>query len=226
MQLFVKSCVLYLWKEHTSLIWSSSSPFCQKFVHVLIYPLGWVGQLPNWPSIKNAHVFRVSRTVAHSSHLISLSCAKPAPSRLSSLLSALPSLCCYKPLLACKSFFSFVIRWKSSSSSSSFFVFFNRHSSVFFYYYFIYLIWSEKYILKVNFWLTKHQATSICYQKPPGTNTDLNFFFFTYKKKIQILHALFLLKIYLFSCWVLKKICGYMLCNFFKIGRASCRERV
>ena len=79
---------------------------------------------------------------------------------------------------------------------------------LYFFFYFIFLIWSKKYILKVEFWSTKHQAILICYQKPQSTNTDLIFFFF------QILHALFLLKIYLFSCWVLKKICGYMLCNF------------
>ena len=51
--------------------------------------------------------------------------------------------------------------------------------------------------MKVEFWSTKHQATSICYQKPPGTNTDLNFFFFflpSWKKNFQILHALVLAK--------------------------------
>ena len=158
-----------------------------------------------------------SHAQPHSSHLISLLCAKPAPSRLSSLLSAPPSSCCYKPLLAHKSLFSFVIRWKSSSFSSSFFVFFNGHSSVIFFLKFYLSNLIKKYILKVEFWSTKHQATLICYQKPLGTNIDLNFFFLTYHFFFffQILHALFLLKIYLFSCRVLKKICGYMLCNFF-----------
>ena len=144
--------------------------------------VGW--QLPNFPS--NAHVFRYAQCL-HSSHLISLLCAKPAPSRLSSLFSALPSPCCYKPLLVRKSLFSFVIRWKSSFSCSSFFVFFNGSSSVicFFIFFlkFICLIWFEKYVLKVEFWSTKHQATLIYYQKSPGTNTDLFFFFFYLKKK-------------------------------------------
>ena len=107
--------------------------------------------------------------------LISSLCSAQDPSFLS-------SLCCYKPLLARKSLFSFVIRWKSSSSSSSFFVFFNGPSFVIFFNY-ICLIWSEKYILKVEFWSTKHQATLICYQKPLGTNIDLNFFFFLPIKK-------------------------------------------
>ena len=187
MQLFGKSCVLYLWREHASLIWSSSGPFCQKFVHVLIYPLGWVGQLPNWPSIKDAHVFRVSRTVAHSSHLISLSCAKPAPSRLSSLLSALPSPCYYKPLLACKSFFSFVIRWKSSSSSSSFFVFFNRHSSVFFLllFYLSNLIWEIHFKGKVLINKTPSNIDLL----PKTTRyqhwSEFFFFFLPIKKKFR-----------------------------------------
>ena len=88
-------------------------------------------------------------------------------------LSFLSSPCCYKPLLARKSLFSFVIRWKSSSSSSSFFVFFNGPSSVIFFFNYICLIWFEKYILKVEFWSTKHQTTLICYQKPLGTNIDL-----------------------------------------------------
>ena len=82
-------------------------------------------------------------------------------------------------------------------------------------FFFLCQIWSEKYILKVEIWSTKHQATLICYQKPPSTNTDLNFFilfylfnffFFYWVWEIffQILHALFLLMIYLFSCRVLK----------------------
>ena len=125
-------------------------------------------------------MFSESHAQPHSSHLISLLCAKPAPSRLSSLLSALPSSCCYKPLLAHKSLFSFVIRWKSSSFSSSFFVFFNGHSSVIFFFKFYLSNLIKKYILKVEFWSTKHQATLICYQKPLGTNIDLNFFFLTY----------------------------------------------
>ena len=159
----------------------------QKFLGVLGYPLGVSWQLPNCPS--NAHVFR-DRTMP-SFHFRSSLCSAQASSFLSSPF-------CYKPLLARKSLFSFVIRWKSSSSSS-FFVFFNGPFSViYFYFYFIFLIWSEKYILKVEFWSTKHQATLIYY-----------------KKKIQILHALFLLKIYLFSYRVLKKLCGYMLRNFF-----------
>ena len=122
-----------------------------------------------------------------------------------------------------KSLFSFVIRWKSSSSSSSFFVFVNEPSFVIFIlFYFICLIWSEKYILKVEFWSTKHQATPICSQKPPGTNIDLKIYIYIYFTKLfffffsfQILHALFLVQIYLFSCRVLKKLCGYMLRNFF-----------
>ena len=71
--------------------------------------------------------------------------------------------------------------------------------------------------MNVEFWSTKHQATLICYQKPPGSNTDLNFFFFfTYqKKKFQILYALFLLMIYLFSCRVLKKFMGTCFVIFF-----------
>ena len=111
---------------------SSSDPFCQKSVHVLIYSLGWVRQLPNYPSINHAHVFRVSCTVPHSSHLISLLCPKPVPSRLSFLLSALPSSCCYKPLHG-KSLSFLLSSIESSSSSFSFFVFFNGHSSVFFF---------------------------------------------------------------------------------------------
>ena len=149
-----------------------------------------------------------SHAQPHSSHLISLLCAKPSPSRLSSLLSAPPSSCCYKPLLAHKSLFSFVIRWKSSSSSSSFFVFFNDHSFVIFFF---------KFYLSNLIWEIHFEGRVLINKTP--SNTDLlpkttkyqhwfDFFFF------QILHALFLLKIYLFSCWVLKKICGYMLCNF------------
>ena len=72
----------------------------QKSLGVLGYPLGVSWQLPNCPS--NAHVFRDAQCL-HSSHLISLLCAKPAPSFLS-------SSCCYKPLLAHKSPFSFVTR--------------------------------------------------------------------------------------------------------------------
>ena len=102
----------------------------QKFLGDLGYPLGVSWQLPNCPS--NAHVFR-DHTVPHSSHLISLLYAKLAPSCLSSLLSALLSSCCYKPLLVRKSLFSFVICWKSSSSSS-FFVFFNGPFSVIYFY--------------------------------------------------------------------------------------------
>ena len=50
-QLFPKSCILYLQGERASQIWISSGPFCQKSMGVLIYTLGWVGQLPNCPSI-------------------------------------------------------------------------------------------------------------------------------------------------------------------------------
>ena len=42
---------------------------------------------------------------------------------------------------------------------------------------FIYVyIWFEKNILKVEFLINKHQATLICYQKPPGTNRDSEIF--------------------------------------------------
>ena len=72
-----------------------------------------------------------------------------------------------------------------------------------------------------------HIEGRVLINKTPS-NTDLlpkttkyqhwsEYFFFLpiKKKKFQILHALFLLKIYLFSCRVLKKFCGYMLCNLF-----------
>ena len=118
----------------------------QKSLGVLGYPLGVSWQLPNCPS--NAHVFR--DRIVPSFHFGSSFCSTQAPSFLS-------SPCYYKPLLECKSLFSFVIRWKSSSSSSSFFVFVNEPSFVIFIlFYFICLIWSEKYILKVEFWSTKH----------------------------------------------------------------------
>ena len=94
----------------------------QKFLGDLGYPLGVSWQLPNCPS--NAHVFR-DRTVP-SFHFGSSLCSAQASSFLS-------STCCYKPLLARKSLFSFVICWKSSSSSS-FFVFFNGPFSVIYFY--------------------------------------------------------------------------------------------
>ena len=56
-QLFGKSCILYLWRECARWIWSSLGPFYQKPVRVFIYPLGWAGQLPNYPSINHPHVF-------------------------------------------------------------------------------------------------------------------------------------------------------------------------
>ena len=58
---------------------------------------------------------------------------------LSSLLSALPSPCCYKPLRG-KSLSFLLSSVESSSSSSSFFVLFNARSSVFFFLNFICLI--------------------------------------------------------------------------------------
>ena len=143
--------------------------------------------------------------------LISSLCSAQAPSFLS-------SPCCYKPLLTRKSLFSFVIRWKSSSSSSSFFVFFIGHSSVFLLllFYLSNLIWEIHFKGKVLINKTPNNIDLL----PKTTRyqhwSDFFFFFLPIKKKkFQILHALFLLKIYLFSCRVLKKICGYMLCKFF-----------
>ena len=125
----------------------------------------------------------------------------------------LSSPCCYKVIslpFKRKSLFSFVIRWKSSS----FFVFFNGPSSVFFFF-LSNLIWEIHFEGRVLINKTPSNIDLL----PKTTRYQhlsefLFLFFYLKKKKNQILHALFLLKIYLFSCWVLKKICGYMLCNF------------
>ena len=61
-----------------------------------------------------------------------------AHSCLSSLLSALPSPCCYKPLRG-KSLSFLLSSVESSSSSSSFFVFFNAHSFLFLFFFKFYL---------------------------------------------------------------------------------------
>ena len=188
MQLFGKSCVLYLWRERVRNERSSSGPFCQKSVRVVISLLDDLGQLPNYPSINHAYVLSTHTCSSFLSSHCSALCPE-AHSCLSSLLLALPSLCCYKPLHG-KSLSFLLSSVESSSSSSSFFVFFNAHSFLFLFFFKFYLsnlIWEIH--LKVEFWSIKHQATLICYQKPPGTNTDLNylFIFFTY----QIFYFLF-----------------------------------
>ena len=97
MQLFGKSSVLYLWRERAILERSSSGPFCQKPLRVVIYPLGWVGQLPNYPSINHAHVFSsyacssflsshlsaFALKLTHASHLFSQLCPLRAATSLS-----------------------------------------------------------------------------------------------------------------------------------------------
>ena len=143
-------------------------------MRVVIYPLDDLGQLPNYPSINHAHVlsshacslflsFHLSALpfalkLTHASHLFSQLCPLRAATSLSMVKVSLffcHPLNLLPLLLQCAFLCIFFIN-------------------------FICLIWSEKYILKVEFWSTKHQATLICYQKPLGTNIDLNFFFLTY----------------------------------------------
>ena len=194
-----------MWRKRASPFWSTWGPFLPKVCGRFDISVGVSWAITKLPFNKGSSE---SHTVPHSSHLISLLYAKPAPSCLSSLLSALPSPCCYKPLLVRKSLFSFVIRWKSSSSSSSFFVFFNDHSFVIFFlkFYLSNLIWEIHFEGRVL--INKTPSNTDLLPKTTKYQHWFDFFFF------QILHALFLLKIYLFSCRVLKKICGYMLCNF------------
>ena len=158
MQHFGKSCILYLWRERTRNERSSSSPFCQKSVCVVIYSLDNLGQLPFNKSCSCPQFSRLFLIP-----LISSLCSTLWPeahSRLSSLLSALPSPCCYKPL--CGKSLSFLLSSvESSSSSSSFFIFFNAHSSVFFLkFYLSNLIWEI------------HFKGSVLINKTPS-NTDL-----------------------------------------------------
>ena len=143
--------------------------------------------LGNYPSINHAHVlsshacfsFLSSHLSAlpfglkltHASHLFSQLCPLRAATSLSVVKVSLffCHLLNLLPLLLLSSSFSTRI-------------------PLYFFKNFICLIWFEKYILKVVFWSTKHQVTLICYQKPLGTNTNLNFFiyfilFFTYQKK-------------------------------------------
>ena len=194
-----------MWRKRASPFWSTWGPFLPKVCGRFDISVGVSWAITKLPFNKGSSE---SHTVPHSSHLISLLYAKPAPSCLSSLLSALLSSCCYKPLLVRKSLFSFVIRWKSSSSSSSFFVFFNDHSFVIFFlkFYLSNLIWEIHFEGRVL--INKTPSNTDLLPKTTKYQHWFDFFFF------QILHALFLLKIYLFSCRVLKKICGYMLCNF------------
>ena len=74
---FLEKVAFYTCEENTqSLKGGLSCPFFQKSMLVLIYPLGWIGQLPNYPSpVLNSHA---------------------CSSFLSSLLSILPTPCCYK----------------------------------------------------------------------------------------------------------------------------------
>ena len=179
-QLFGNSCVIYLWRKRARNERSSSGPLCQKSMRVVIYPLDDLGQLPNYPSINHAHVlsshacslflsFHLSALpfalkLTHASHLFSQLCPLRAATSLSMVKVSLffcHPLNLLPLLLQCAVLCIFFIN-------------------------FICLIWSEKYILKVEFWSTKHQATLICYQKPLGTNTDLFFFFFTYKKNLDL----------------------------------------
>ena len=107
---------------------------------------------PHTPHLISSLYSPFARSSSHASHLFSLLC----PLRGKSLCSVIRLI-----------FFLFFFFLSSSSST--------RTDLVLFYFC---LIWYEKYVLKVEIWSTKHQATLICYQKPPGTNTDLNFFFF------------------------------------------------
>ena len=73
--------------------------FCQKSVGVLIYPLGWVEQLPNCPSIKNLQSLTqclipfisslcfTQSQLPHASHLFSQLCSLRAATSLSLCVS-------------------------------------------------------------------------------------------------------------------------------------------
>ena len=137
--------------------------------------IGLFGQFPNYPSINHAHVLSshacssflsshlstlpFALKLTHASHLFSQFCPLHAATSLSMVKVSL--------------FFCHPLNLLPFLLQCAF-----LYIYIFFFINFICLIWSEKYILKVEFWSTKHQATLICYQKPLGTNTDLFFLFF------------------------------------------------
>ena len=125
--------------------------------HVRLNNTIWLdGQLQKYLD-KNSSVL-TPEADSHASHLISLLslCTKltltPPISFLCSALSVVS--------------LSALSSVESSSSSSSFFRLLQRALILFFFFFFKFyfcLIWYEKYILKVEIWSTKHQATLICW---------------------------------------------------------------
>ena len=150
-----------MWRERTKNERSSSGPFCQKSVRVVIYPLDDLRQLPSYPSINHAYVLSTHTCSSFLSSHCSALCPE-AHSCLSSLLLALPSLCCYKPLHG-KSLSFLLSSVESSSSSSSFFVFFNAHSFLFLFF--------LKFYLSNLIWEIHFEGRVLINKTP--SNTDL-----------------------------------------------------